>query len=543
MLHPLLIMTIGIVLVIFLIMKLKVNAFIALITAAVVVSLLAFDPVYNDDEIAAALKSPEVLENLDELLDKARVGVAKSKLTLAEKEWVRDVVEGRKEYSPSEQALAVAVLDVNKSTLPEPASFQLSSKSISRVTGAFGGMCGNIGIVIALAAVIGTCMMDSGAADRVVRAFMKLLGEERSPWALMGSGYVLAVPVFFDTVFYLLVPLARSFYRRTGKAYLKCILAITAGGAITHTLVPPTPGPLTMAETLGIDVGKMIFVGALVAMPAAFAGIWIAGLFDRMYKIEMREIAGHEEPDPLSDEELPGLFESLLPVVLPVFMIACHTAADTIAKFAGGNLAQTAKEISHYTEVFGNASFALLVSTVLALRTYVRQRKPSKEDVAKLVEMSLMSGGVIILITAGGSAFGAMLKVAQVGDAIKDLAESTFGAGSVEGMLMLFLGFGIASVLKVAQGSSTAAMIITSGMMVGMIDGVDLPFDVVYLATAIGAGSLVGSWMNDSGFWIFAKMGGLTEKEALQTWTPLLIVLGIVSMIMTLILATVLPLT
>lgn len=471
MIHPLLIMTIGIVLVIFLIMKLKVNAFIALITAAMAVSLMAFD------------------EN------------------------------------------------------PDTGKSELASNAISRVADAFGGACGGIGIVIALAAVIGTCMMDSGAADRVVRAFMKLLGEERSPWALMGSGYILAVPVFFDTVFYLLVPLARSFYRRTGKSYLKCILAITAGGAITHTLVPPTPGPLTMAATLGIDLGKMILVGAMVAMPAAIAGIWIAGLFDKMYNIEMREVAGHVEPEPFADDELPGLFESLLPVVLPVIMIACHTAAGSIASMAEGDLAETAKGISHYTAVFGNPSFALLVSTMLALRTYVRQRKPSKEEVAKLVETSLMSGGVIILITAGGSAFGAMLKAAHVGDAIKDLAESTFGAGSVEGMLMLFLGFGIASVLKVAQGSSTAAMIITSGMMVGMIEGVDLPYDVVYLATAIGAGSLVGSWMNDSGFWIFAKMGGLTEKEALQTWTPLLIVLGLVSMIMTLILATVMPLT
>ena len=471
MIHPLLIMTIGIVLVIVLIMKFKVNAFIALITAAMAVSLMAFEKNATTGEM------------------------------------------------------------------------ELASDAISRVADAFGAACGGIGIVIALAAVIGTCMMDSGAADRVVRAFMKLLGEERSPWALMGSGYILAIPVFFDTVFYLLVPLARSFYRRTGKAYLKCILAITAGVAITHTLVPPTPGPLTMAATLNIDLGKMILVGAMVALPAAIAGIWVAGLFDRIYKIEMREVAGHVEPEPFSDEDLPGLFESLLPVVLPVIMIACHTAASSIASMAEGSLAESAKGISHYTAVFGNPSFALLVSTVLALRTYVRQRKPSKEEVAKLVETSLMSGGVIILITAGGSAFGAMLKAAHVGDAIKDLAESTFGAGSVEGMLMLFLGFAIASVLKVAQGSSTAAMIITSGMMVGMIEGVDLPYDVVYLATAIGAGSLVGSWMNDSGFWIFAKMGGLTEKEALQTWTPLLIVLGVVSMAMTLILATVMPLT
>lgn len=543
MLHPLLIMTIGIVLVIVLIMRFKVNAFIALITAAMAVSLMAFDPVYDDQEITTALRSSVVTENLDELLDKARVGLSQSKMTLAQKDWVRGVAAGGRDYSAAEESLALAVLSVNKDSLPEPKSFKVSSAAITRVAKAFGGTCGGIGIVIALAAVIGTCMMDSGAADRIVRAFMNLLGEERAPWALMGSGYVLAVPVFFDTVFYLLVPLARSVYKKTGKSYLKCLLAITAGGAITHTLVPPTPGPLTMALTLDINLGKMILVGAAVALPAAIAGIWAAGLFDRMYNIPMREVAGREDPEPFSDDELPGLFESLLPVVLPVVMIACDTAAGSIATFASGGLAATAKSISHYTAVFGNPSFALLVSTVIALGTYVKQRKPSKEDVAKVVELSLMSGGVIILITAGGSAFGAMLKAAQVGDAIKDLAESTFGQGSVEGMLMLFLGFGIASVLKFAQGSSTAAMIITSGMMVGMVDGVDLPFDVVYLATAIGAGSCIGSWMNDSGFWIFAKMGGLTEKEALQTWTPLLVILGIVSMAMTLILATIMPLT
>jgi gluconate:H+ symporter, GntP family len=512
MFSPLVIMTIGIVLVIFLIMGLRVNAFIALITAAIVVSLLAFE------------KDPATGE-----------------------------------------------------------SVRVAGDAISRVADAFGAACGSIAIVIALAAVIGTCMMDSGAADRIVRAFMNLLGEERSPWALMGSGYILAVPVFFDTVFYLLVPLARSFYRRTGGAYLKCILAITAGGAITHTLVPPTPGPLTMAANLGIDLGKMIMVGALVAFPAAVAGIFCAGLMDKMFKIPMREIPGHKEPDPLQDEELPGLFISLVPVLLPVLMIAIHTVTST---FSSGELLSKAESVAvaagttveaqaidlmasdklsrgdalkkimanvvatdgspgswtdaaHYTQVIGNPTFALLISTAIAMIVYIRQRKPSKEDMAQLVETSLMSGGVIILITAGGSAFGAMLKVAQVGDAIRDM----FGGSEVTGVMMLFLGFGIASLLKVAQGSSTAAMIITSSMMAGMLVGVNLPFDKVYLATAIGAGSLVGSWMNDSGFWIFTKMGGLTEREGLKTWTPLLILLGIVSMAMTLLLSVVMPLT
>jgi GntP family gluconate:H+ symporter len=194
--------------------------------------------------------------------------------------------------------------------------------------------------------------------------------------------------------------------------------------------------------------------------------------------------------------------------------------------------------IRNYTEVIGNPNLALLISTCIALLVYVKKRVPSKENVSQLVEASLMSAGLIILITAGGSAFGAMLKVAGVGDSIREL----FVGSDAAGLTMLFLGFGIAALLKVAQGSSTAAMIITSQMVAGMLTGMELSFDKVYLATAIGAGSLVGSWMNDSGFWIFAKMGGLTEKEALSTWTPLLIVLGAVSMAVTVIMAQLMPL-
>jgi GntP family gluconate:H+ symporter len=205
------------------------------------------------------------------------------------------------------------------------------ASKISRVAIAFGSTAGGIGIVIALAAVIGKCMLDSGAADRVVRAFLRLLGEKRAPMALMGSGFVLAVPVFFDTVFYLLVPLARSMHRRTGKKYLTYILAIGAGGAITHTLVPPTPGPLVMADNLNFDVGWMIMIGALVAMPAAFAGLLVAGLMDRFMGTPMRQIGSEPDPEPLDDSELPSLFLSLLPVLLPVLLISTNTILTTVA--------------------------------------------------------------------------------------------------------------------------------------------------------------------------------------------------------------------
>jgi GntP family gluconate:H+ symporter len=396
----------------------------------------------------------------------------------------------------------------------------------ARVATAFGGAVASIGIVIALAAVIGQCMMDSGAAI------------QRSPWALLGSGYVLAVPVFFDTVFYLLVPLARSFYRRTGGNYLKCLLAIGAGGAVTHTLVPPTPGPLTIAANLNIDLGVMIGVGALIALPSAIAGLAFGSLMDRMMPVPMRLLSDRPEPEPIPDEALPPLSLSLLPVVLPVALIAFNTAANTLAS-AGF---EWWSEVAPFASLIGNPNLALLLSAAIAIGLYVTKRRPSKEEMAAQIEAALMSGGLIILITAAGVSFGKMLEAAEVGPAIEALFQTEGSEGTLGGFAWLFIGFTLAAVLKIAQGSSTAAMIIGSSMLASTIGTSTLPFHPVYLATAIATGSLVGSWMNDSGFWVFTKMGGLTEAEGLKSWTPLLVVLGVTGFAMTLLLATVMPL-
>lgn len=438
-------------------------------------------------------------------------------------------------------------------------------EKITRVATAFGTAAGNIGIVIGLAAVIGTCLLDSGAADRIVRAFLRVLGEKQSPVALLGSGFVLAVPVFFDTVFYLLVPLARSLYRTTNKNYLKYILAISAGGAITHTLVPPTPGPLVMATTLNIDIGLMILVGGMVALPAAICGLLASSVIDRVMPIPMRPVGGQPEKPPVKDSDLPPLWMAVLPVALPVLMISANTVVDTMAKNAvraelrandGGTVdedrvaelladpesltTEGAKQLvaaRGVTGIIGNANLALLISTVIAMWMLVKTQGLSREETASVVETSLMSGGVIILITAGGGAFGAMLKTANVGTSIEAMFANAGGAGT----MLLLLGALLAMVLKVAQGSSTVAMITGSAMLAGIASPETLGFNPVYLATAIGGGSLIGSWMNDSGFWIFAKMGGLTEVEALKSWTILLAVLGTVSLVVTLILANVLP--
>ncbi len=460
-LHPLIILVVGILTVISMIALLKMNAFVALITSAVVVSLLG---------------PGDLVGKLD------------------------------------------------------------------RVAEAFGKTAGSIGIVIALAVVIGKCMMDSGAADRIVRGFLSLLGEKRSSTALMASGFVLSVPVFFDTVFYLLVPLARSMHRRTKKHYLKYAMAIAAGGVVTHSLVPPTPGPLIVADNLDIDIGVMIMIGALVAIPAAVVGMLFSGYADRRMDIQMKPLGGElSEPEPLEDQQLPCLLVSLLPIILPVLLVSTNTIVRAMAK--GAAEGSGINRAAGITAILGNVNLAMLMSTAIAMWMLKSKRALTNVKLAKVVEASLMSGGVIILITAAGGAFGAMLKTAQIGPAIENLFKGDSGQ-QASGMMLLVLGAFIASLMKIAQGSGTVAMITSSAMIAAMVTSTKtLGYHPAYLATAIGGGSMMGSWMNDSGFWIFVKMTGLTEAEGLKSWTPLLAIVGFTSVVVSFLLALILPMT
>ena len=404
-----------------------------------------------------------------------------------------------------------------------------TGEAVAAVAEAFGATAAGIGIVIAFAAVIGKAMTDSGAADRIVRSFTGAGSDRRAAPALAGSGAVLSIPVFFDTVFYLLVPLARSAARASQKHYLKFLLAVAGGAVVTHALVPPTPGPLVTAAELGVDLGTMMAVGLVIAIPCTVTVLAFAAWADRRMPLPLPdaddpEAAGIPEAE-APPAVLPGLMASLAPIVVPVVLITASTVATALGQEVG------------WLAALGNPNLALGLATVAALVVYVRQRRPSRAEVAASVEEALMSAGVIILITAAGGAFGAMLRASGVGDVLAALVGD--GAG---GFALLGLAFGTASLLKIAQGSSTVAMITTVGLISGAVVGVDLPFHAVYLATAIASGSLVGSWMNDSGFWIFAKMGGLSEVETLKTWTPLLAAVGVVAFATTVLLALVVPL-
>ena len=439
-------------------------------------------------------------------------------------------------------ALIIAAIVVSLLAPGEPAV------KIARVAEGFGRTAGTVGIVIALAAITGKAMTDSGAADRIVNGFLALLGEKRGATALCSTGYILSIPVFFDTVFYLLVPLARSMYGRTNRNYLKYLLAIAAGAGATHTLVPPTPGPLAIAGTLGVDLGTMVLVGIVVALPAAGAGLLFAGWVDRrMPVVPQRPAAlavGASAVTAPTPQRLPGLVPSILPIILPVLLISTHTVVVSMTARLGLHVAMWSA-LAPYTAVIGNPNLALLLGTGIALWVYARQRRVSRADLAGMVETSLMSAGVMILIIAASGGFGVALQATEIGSVIERAFVGQSGgaaSGTDSGMVFLFLGFGVASLIKLAQGSSTVAMITSAAMLAAMLPASGLPFHTVYVATAIASGSLVGTWMNDSGFWLFSKMGGVTEIETLKSWTPVLAIVGVTAMVTTLVLAVLVPL-
>lgn len=411
---------------------------------------------------------------------------------------------------------------------------------VKRVTSSFGISVADIGILVAMAAIIGKCMLVSGAADRIVQSTLETLGEKRAAWAMLISGFVLAIPVFFDTVFYLLVPLARSLYRRTGKNYLLYLGAIAGGGAITHTLVPPTPGPLLVANTLQVDIGLVMLVGLAVGLPTALVGLATAVWLNRTMPIEMRPMAGASAENPEQPEfaHLPSLGLSLVPVLLPVILITVKTICGTLIT---ADSSQQARDLKLFLDLVGDANLAMILAALFAIYLCWQVQGHTLVKLAEHVEDALLSGGVIILITAAGGAFGLLLGMSQ----IQVVVQSLFSSAEGSGLLVLVLGYALAAILKVAQGSSTVAMIISSSLIASialpLAAAGELGFNPVYFVPALGAGSLMGSWMNDSGFWVFARMGVLTESETLRSWTVLLGILSLSAFLITLLYAAVFP--
>ncbi|MBV0925244.1 GntP family permease [Halomicroarcula limicola] len=407
-------------------------------------------------------------------------------------------------------------------------------EAATRTATAFGNGMAGIGIPILMAAVIGKSMLESGSAQRIVRSFQSVVGEENSDIALWGSSTVLAIPVFFDSVFYLLAPLARSMRARRGKNYALYLVVVGAGAATAHVFVPPTPGPLAVASEIGVNLGMTIAVGIAVAIPAAVMGGLVYGRFiNGVVDIPLRDSMGTtteelEERAKQSSASIPGVLESSLPIILAVVLVASFTFVDSFE-----SVYPTLSSVKPAVAFIGDKNVALTIAAIAAALTYLRWNDISRSIWEDELTEALKSGGNIAAITAMGGAFGALLAASGIGSYI---------AGAFEGIgiPLIVTAWLIAAVIRIAQGSATAAMLTTAGIMAPLTG--QLAVHSAYLVMAIGAGGNIFSWYNDSGFWLFKEIGGLTQAETLKTWTVLTTIISVTGLIAVLVYSSFFPL-
>jgi GntP family gluconate:H+ symporter len=450
--------------------------------------------------------------------------------------------------------LAALLAGVMASSLPadpkNPAKGKLL-RAVELCTEEFGTTAGKLSIVVGMATLIGMCMMQSGAADKVVRRFLAITGEGRAGLALLAATYFLSIPIFFDTMFMLMVPIAMALAMRTGGNFSLYVLAICGAGVTTHSMTVPHPGPLMVVENLKLDTGISLFAGILVGMIPVGLGWFAMKRIAAANDVPMRETPNA----PLSslralvdrpESELPSFAASIAPVVLPILLISAASFFEIArhafgqgkewAQFAGsgGEEAGWFRQAYHLFEFIGNKNIALMIGGLLSILLLVRQKKLGMEKVSDLMGPPLETAGVIIMITAAGGAFGLMLRNAGVGEAIRHLVAGR----SVDLILLSWL---VALVLRIAQGSATVAMQTTSAMIYPLLAAAAPSYSPMYVFLAIGFGAFGCSWMNDSGFWVVSRLSGFSERETLRTWTLLLTVLSVIGLVATKLLSVVLP--
>jgi GntP family gluconate:H+ symporter len=307
-----------------------------------------------------------------------------------------------------------------------------------------------------------------------------------------------------------------------------------------------------MAEALQVDLGLSIIIGILVGIGPASVTWIVANWLNRRLQVPLREVAGA----PLADlkkivdkpeQELPSFFWSITPILLPIALISlasfCEAAVKKPQTFSGviallGGL-ESFRLLTQWMAFIGNRNVALLIGTVVAIWVLMRQRGITVAQVCQMIGPPFETAGVIILITSAGGAFGLMLKNAGVGEAIR----TSVDWGQVHPLMLVPASWAIASVIRIAQGSATVAMLTTSAMVYPIISTLPLPYHPIYIFIAIGFGAMILSWMNDSGFWVVGRLSGFTERETLKTWTVVTTVNSVVGLLECMLLSWVLPLT
>ncbi len=405
---------------------------------------------------------------------------------------------------------------------------------IARVAEAFGKMAMKIGILIAMASVLGKCLLASGAARVIVERIRHLCGESNTPIAFVISSFILAIPLYFDTVFLLMLPLAKAMHLQTGRDYIKYVLSIVVGGTLAHSLVPPTPGPLLIAAELEISLPLMFVMGVGIGSMGILAGYVYLLWANRHLNIPMRDVETISVEKSPVDVHPPGFGISVLPILLPVVFLGVDFLWPALLSQFPGRIPPSLTEVVMF---LGDKNIALTISAFVAFFTLWAMPSISSATSSQQIQAGLSDGGTVLLITCAGGALGETIQQTNISSALIH-AFPTIQSGTG----LLIAAFLVTTLIRVAQGSATVAMITTVGIFAPLASVMTLPFHPVYLAMAIGCGSKPLPWMNDSGFWVIGKMSGFTEKETFQTFSILLTIMGLAAFGATLIAAQILPL-
>jgi len=394
---------------------------------------------------------------------------------------------------------------------------------IADVIGAgFSGTFSSIGIVIILGAQIGSVLEQTGAAFKLADLVIKVVGKKNPELAIELMGWVVSIPVFCDSGFVILDPIRKALVKRTATSSVAMTVALSAGLYISHVFIPPTPGPIAAANTLGIGDNLLLVMGlgVLVSIPALIAALFYAKYIGKKVK-SADEIITDDQVTKTYEElvaeygKLPGGLNALAPIVVPILLMAL----GSISSMAGWT-----GFISELCTFLGKPVIALAVGTIFAVIQLSIAGKMDK--FYDITNDTLKVTGPILFVTAAGGVLG---KVISTSDMVNYI---TTNAGVLEAV-GIFFPFLLAAILKSAQGSSTVALTTTAGIVAPLLGamGLDTPVLTALTVMAIGAGAMTVSHANDSYFWVVTNFGKMTPEQGYKTQTVMTLILGIASMI------------
>lgn len=381
----------------------------------------------------------------------------------------------------------------------------------------FGQIMQSLGFIIVLGTTLGVILEHTGSTRVMASWILKRIGEKQAPLAMSITGFIVGLPIFCDSGYIVLNGLNKSLSKRTGISIVIMSTSLATGLYSVHCLIPPHPGAAAAAGTIGVDYGKLILTGILVAIPAMLVGYVWARYAGKKFKIK-------EQPETHVEEiskTAPTVLLSFLPVIVPIILIGVKSFLTI----------ETDKAIPAWTQLFmvtGDPVIALTIGIILALLAI---RSWKKGDISKLLqEAAEKAGGILVIIGAGG-AFGAILAATKVGEHVSN-------AFDLQAMGILF-PFLLTAVLKTAQGSSTVAIITASSIILPLLSSLGLQSEMGKLLAVLsmGAGSMTVSHANDAYFWVIAKFSGLEMKPMLQVYTVATLLMGLVTLLVVYILS------